>query len=181
VNDHSWQSTANKMQFDPAGVKFRHAERKDLLALEWEGEFTHFRKLYRDVFHNAQAGEAIVWVAEHSGVKIIGQMFVQLDSMRSELANGKVCAYIYGFRIRRQFRSMGIGTRLLQIAEADLFARGYRKINLNVNRDNDDARRLYRRLGYRVVAAESGRWSYIDHQGRLRQVHEPAWRMEKSI
>ena len=74
-----------------------------------------------------------------------------------------------------------MGTRLLQVAEADLVARGYLQVTLNVARENLAARRLYERHGYRVVAPEPGRWQYIDHHGRLREVNEPSWRMEKNF
>jgi len=52
---------------------------------------------------------------------------------------------------------------------------------LNVSRDNLDARRLYERLGYRVVAGDPGRWSYLDEHGIRHDVNEPAWRMEKKL
>jgi ribosomal protein S18 acetylase RimI-like enzyme len=70
---------------------------------------------------------------------------------------------------------------MLQVAEADLLRRGFHKVVLNVNQDNFDARRLYEREGYCVVAEEQGRWSYLDQYGRRREVNEPAWRMEKEL
>jgi ribosomal protein S18 acetylase RimI-like enzyme len=167
---------------DPSfsSLKIRSAVEEDLPALEWDGEYRHFRRLYRDIFRSAQRGEAILWVAELEG-QVIGQLFVQLSSGRPELADGLQRAYIYGFRVRTVYRDKGVGTRMMQAAEADLIQRGYQVVTLNVNRDNPGARRLYERLGYRVVAAEEGRWSYIDDRGIRREVHEPAWRMVKRL
>ncbi|HJS29271.1 MAG TPA: hypothetical protein VJ768_08635, partial [Anaerolineales bacterium] len=68
-----------------------------------------------------------------------------------------------------------------EAAEADLTRRRVEVASLNVARDNQAARRLYERRGYRVVRAEPGVWQYVDHQGDVRSVHEPAWRMEKSL
>jgi ribosomal protein S18 acetylase RimI-like enzyme len=70
---------------------------------------------------------------------------------------------------------------MLSVAETDLVKRGFRLVSLNVSRENTEARKLYERNGYSVVAAEPGNWSYVDNQGKRQQVYEPAWRMEKLI
>jgi ribosomal protein S18 acetylase RimI-like enzyme len=122
-----------------------------------------------------------MWVAELPGKGVIGQLFVQLNSGRSELADGSSRGYIYGFRVQADYRGHGIGTRMMEAAEADLAERKFRWVTLNVGRDNPGAQRLYEKLAYRVVAAEPGDWSYLDEQGRRHDVHEPAWRMEKRL
>ena len=104
-----------------------------------------------------------------------------MESHQTESADGHSSAYIYSFRVRPPYRGTGIGTLLLKTAETDVGKRGYQWITLNVGRDNPDARRLYERLGYIVVADEPGRWSYLDHNGHRRHVHEPSWRMEKEL
>jgi ribosomal protein S18 acetylase RimI-like enzyme len=164
-----------------AQVLFRQALRSDLLALEWEGEFAHFRRLYAEAYRYTELGQAVIWVAELVGMGIIGQLFVHLKSDRRELADGKAYAYIYGFRIRPSYQSKGVGTSLLQRAESDLIQRDFKYVNLNVGRDNDSARRLYERLGYRVIGVDPGRWSYFDQHGRRQDVDEPAWRMQKEL
>jgi ribosomal protein S18 acetylase RimI-like enzyme len=162
-------------------VVFRYALAKDLPALEWEGEFTHFRRIFSEAYQLSEAGKAILWVAELPEVGLIGQLFVQLESGSSSRSNHRKRAYIYGFRVRSTYRDQGIGSRLLQAVEEDLARRGYRRVCLNVSRANQDARRLYERRGYRVVSAEPGVWSYLDDKGIRRHVNEPAWRMEKEL
>lgn len=162
-------------------LRIRTATSADLPALEWEGEFSHFRRLYQDVYRSSVKGEAILWVADLPGSSLIGQLFVQLNSARPELADGHTRAYIYGFRVRPFYRDKGVGTRLLQVAESNLIHRGFLFAVLNVNQENSSARRLYERLGYRIVASEAGRWSYLDQFGHLQRVNEPAWRMEKLL
>jgi ribosomal protein S18 acetylase RimI-like enzyme len=164
-----------------AKIRIRKAVQSDLAALEWDGEYAHFRRLYQDIYHSAIRGEAILWVADLEGASVIGQLFVQLKSGRPELADGLSRAYVYGFRIRPVYRNQGIGTQMLAVAEADLMGRGFRRVVLNVNRDNPQARRLYERNGYTVVASEDGRWSYLDQFGQRVEVNEPAWRMEKKL
>lgn len=162
-------------------VRVRQLRRSDLRALEWDGEFTHFRRLYEASYHSARNGNSILWIAELPPIGLIGQLFVQLISSRTELANGRSRAYIYGFRIKPAYQNLGIGSLMMAKAEADLRERGFDAVTLNVGKDNPGARRLYERLGYQVLAEEPGCWSYTDHEGRIRDVHEPSWRMEKKL
>lgn len=122
-----------------------------------------------------------MWVAELTAHGVIGQVFTQLISNRIELADGKDRAYIYGFRIRPAYRGQGLGSKMLKLVEIDLQQRGFRFVTLNVGQDNILARKLYERMGYRVVDSDPGEWSYLDHDGVHREVSEPAWRMEKTL
>jgi len=162
-------------------VQIRMATRKDLPAMEWNGEYTHFRRLYQEIYEGVERGEALLWVADLNGTGVVGQLFVQLNSARKELADGDQRAYIYGFRIQPYYRGQGLGSYMLSVVEDDLVQRGFRIAVLNVSRDNLEARQLYQREGYQVVAPEPGQWSYLDEKGIRRWVDEPAWRMEKFL
>jgi ribosomal protein S18 acetylase RimI-like enzyme len=164
-----------------AGVRVRTLERADLPALEWEGAYTHYRRLYDLAYRRALRGNAVLWVAEISKV-LVGQLFVLLRSeVDPRTADGRQRAFIHSFRVRPECRGRGLGSRILERAEADLRGRGFRWASLNVARDNPAAIRLYERAGYRIVGEEEGRWSYVDHEGVERQVHEPSWRMRKRL
>lgn len=175
------QLSTSSLSFKLSRVQIRQVTQGDLYALEWDGEYTHFRRLFSEAYRQARRDQAVLWVAEFSGVGLIGQVFVQLNSQRKELADGHSRAYLYAFRVRSPYQGHGLGTHLLEYAETDLRRRGYHTTTLNVNRDNDSARRLYERMGYRIVAPEPGIWSYLDHNGRRMHVNEPAWRMEKNL
>ncbi len=153
----------------------------DLPNLEWEGEYTHFRRIFANAYKNQSKGNAVLWVVELPGVGIIGQAFVQLIGSRPELADGFQRAYIYSVRVRTSYRNQGIGKQIMHTTEENLIQRGFSYSLLNVGKDNPNARRFYERLGYVAVADEHGNWSYLDHQGRQRHVHEPAWRMQKKL
>ena len=162
-------------------VCIRQANKDDLPDLEWNGEYTHFRRLYADTFLMASQGQAILWIAELKSSGLIGQCFVSLKGNRPDLADGITRAYIYGFRIRPEFRNHGIGRMMMHTIEDDLKDRGFRQVTLNVGQDNPDAQRFYDRLGYIVLGSDPGDWSYIDDKGKRRDVHEPAWRMIKDL
>jgi len=116
-----------------------------------------------------------------AGEGIIGQAFVQLVCDRPELADGVTRAYIFGFRVRPAYRSLGLGTHIMRIIEADLYRRRFTRAVLNVAKVNRRAQHLYRRLGYQIIAPDPGEWSYYDDEGALRTEVEPAWRMEKRL
>ena len=164
-----------------ARIEIRLVNRQDLPALEWDGEYAHFRRLYRDVYQSALQGQALMWMAEIAYTSIVGQVFVQLNSARKELADGAKRAYVYGFRVRPAYQNKGIGSILLSTIEGDLLERDFEWITLNVGRQNTRARHFYERHGYRIVASETGDWSYLDEQNQRHEVHEPAWRMQKHI
>lgn len=164
-------------------VTIRPLVQADLPALEWEGEYTHFRRQFEMVLQDYGRGLAVPWVAvlTEDG-SMLGQVFVLLNSRwRKELADGRSRAYLYSIRVKAAYRGQGLGGRMMDVAEADLYARGLAIATLNVARDNPDAYRFYVRRGYRVVAPEPGQWSYIDHLGHRQFVDEPAWRMEKDL
>ncbi|MEI7988829.1 MAG: GNAT family N-acetyltransferase [Chloroflexota bacterium] len=167
--------------FDLSNLIIRPIKRTDLHTLEWNGEYIHFRRLFSQAFQEMENGNAVLWMAEYPLVGLIGQIFVQLFSQNTSLADGSTRAYIHGVRVKPQFRNFGIGTRLMQIAEEDLIRRGFREVVLNVGQDNDRARLLYECLGYIIVGIDPGEWAYMDHQGRRQSVVEPAWRMEKKF
>lgn len=159
----------------------RQVTKADLHALEWEGAYQHYRWMYANLYRSTRAGLALMWLVETSRRELIGQAFVMLVSGDKEAADGKNRAYVFGFRVKPEWRNRGVGRHLMTFIEDDLWQRGFRTITLNVAKDNPAALRLYQRLGYRVIASKSGIWSYKDHKGRLRQVNEPAWRMLKKL
>ncbi len=162
-------------------VVIREMNKNDLPALEWDGQFTHFRQIYESVYKRIGKGTAMAWIAETAEKKIIGQVFLQLDCDRPELADGHNRAYLFSFRIKPEFQNLGVGTQMVEVLEDFLRNRNYSFVTLNVARDNPCAIRLYERLGYKIVAPEPGVWSYVDHKGVPHTVTEPSWRMEKPL
>jgi ribosomal protein S18 acetylase RimI-like enzyme len=162
-------------------VQIRPLRQADLPALEWNGEYSHFKRVYQNNFERIEMGDALAWVADLLGVGVIGQVFIQLNCGRPELANGTTRAYFFSFRIRPEYRDRGLGSRMMHVFEEDLRQRGFKSLTLNVAKDNPRAIELYRRNGYRIMAHEPGKWSYPDEGGEWHHMVEPAWRMEKRL
>lgn len=161
-----------------AHAAIRQATPDDLPALEWDGEYRHYRRLFARAMEQSQHGRRILLLAE-SGNQLAGQIFIQL-TLRAEFASPRSnSGYLYAFRVKRPLRGQGIGSQLLREAEALLQARGYGRTVISVAKSNRAARRLYERHHYRVFGEDSGEWSYVDHRGIHRYVAEPAYVMEK--
>jgi len=152
----------------------------DLLSLEWEGEYTQYRKVFRDTFDGMQRGERLLLVAA-AGALIVGQVFIQLHSTDSSYADGRHRAYLYALRVRPAWQGQGLGTRLIAAAEATLRARGFDAAVIAAGQDNPGALRLYQCLGYRIFAEDPGVWTFSDEAGQQQVMQEPCWVLEKKL
>src|SRR3990172_1138051 len=145
-------------------ISIRQVAQTDLPALEWEGAYIHFRRVYARAFQRARLGNALLWVVERDPGVLIAQLFVLLKSESDPpIADGHQRAFIHSFRVRPQYRRRGLGACLLKHTEQDLLDRGYRWAYLHVADDNPAASRFYERSGYRRVSTIEGDWSYEDH------------------
>lgn len=162
-------------------LTIRQVQEEDLPALEWDGEYQKYRRMFANLYKESLSQKILLWVITLPDGEFIGQAFVMLKSSELEAADGRNRAYIFAFRVKPTWRNRGVGAYLMQFVESDLRARGFRFVTLNVAKDNQRALRLYKRLGYKVIGSRSGNWTYRDHEGRLQHVHEPAWRMIKGL
>jgi hypothetical protein len=60
------------MLVDLDTLTIRTIAHEDLPELEWDGEYTHFRRLYAHAYQQQSKGDAVLWAAELPGAGIIG-------------------------------------------------------------------------------------------------------------
>jgi ribosomal protein S18 acetylase RimI-like enzyme len=161
-------------------LTIRPAVREDLPHLEMDGLFVRFRNLFRRAYRDMQRNQRLLLVADCNNA-IVGRLFILFKSNDKSIADGRSRAYFYSFFVLAPFRGMGLGTRMVEYAEALIRERGYRAVTIAVAKDNPGALRLYRRLGYRILRSDEGRWSYTDHRGRTHHMNEPCWILEKIL
>ncbi|MFA9404856.1 MAG: N-acetyltransferase family protein [Anaerolineales bacterium] len=160
--------------------RIREVRESDLHALEWDGEFKHFRRLYRQALDEAKLGRRILLVVENEG-EILGQIFIHLKSKWNHHFAPDRTGYLHSFRVKPRFRMMGIGTSLLQEAEERLLDYGFSRAIISVAKDNVPARLMYEKLGYTIFAEDTGEWSYFDDNGVLQNIIEPSFILVKRI
>lgn len=159
----------------------RELEERDLVALEWNGEFTHYRNLYRTIYGKTINGDIKMWVAEIAQIGIVGQLFLQYTYKEKNPHIAYDYVYFFSVRVKPQFRNRGIGTSLLRNAEQHSINKGFQYAMLFVARDNIRAKRFYENLGYCVICPIDGKWSYVNHLGKVVYVNEPSWKMLKRL
>ena len=173
------ERTLEGSPYDSDGpLRIRFATSEDLNGLEWDGNYVHYRRLFQRAIEEAQNGRRILLLAE-IGEQLVGQIFMQLATRANFSTEGVSSGYLYAFRVKPPFRNRGVGSQLLHEAEQNLVSRGFLRAVISVGKRNVAARRLYERGGYAVFTEDSGDWSYLDHLGRLREVSEPAFVLEK--
>jgi len=161
-------------------VALRLATYSDLPKLEWYGQYTHFRALFRRTYQDQLQHQRLILVAECNNFPI-GQLFIQLNHSEQRVSDGRKRAYFYSLRVMDMFQGQGIGTSLIHEAEVLTGDHGFSWATIAAAKDNIRARRLYERLGYHVFGEDEGKWNYLDHENRMRYVHEPCWVLEKRI
>jgi ribosomal protein S18 acetylase RimI-like enzyme len=162
------------------GVRIRIATESDLPALEWDGEYAHFRRVYRQAMREALRNRRLIYLAEATN-GVVGQIFVHLHSTWKNSFGGSKAGYLHSFRVKPGYRNQGIGSRLLMTAEGALLERRYSRAVISVAKGNTRAQRLYLQHGYHVYTDDPGEWAYVDHRGRLKRISEPAFVMVKTL
>ena len=163
---------------DRIKYRIRVATKKDLPAMEWDGEYSHFRLVYRRAMKEADRGRQTLLVADWNA-NIIGQIFVLYSTVNADPRPVPYTGYLYSFRVKPEFRNLGIGSALIEKAEEILLEKAFRRVLIGVAKENHDAQRLYERHGYEVIADDPGEWSYIDHRNQVQNVNEATFIMEK--
>lgn len=162
-------------------VNIRLMRESDLPLIEWDGEYTRYRKIYREIYRGLLAGRSMPWIAEVNPIGIIGQIFLTEKSPHPEYCPDQPYMFLSSFRVKPLFRNQGLGTLLLKICEITASDRKVHNIFLNCAKTNRRCKKFYERNGFSVIREDSGKWTYIDHQGHVREEIEPAWVMKKAV
>ena len=131
-------------------IEIRPLREGDLDDLEWDGEQAIDADYVRRTV--AERGDVVFLLALANG-RPVGRL--GLDYGRTA-AEGIV--HLWAFSVMPSLQRLGIGTALLRLAESLIAAepRGATVVEVGVEEWNDDAARLYRRVGYREEGVERG-------------------------
>lgn len=127
-------------------------------------------------FEESQLGYRTMLVAELNGcavgtVSMGGGRFQRPGSLR-----------MFALDVGIEFRGCGIGTALIRAVEAVAVDMGTSEVNLEVSVENEDAIRLYERLGFhRLPEQATDRWEQLRDDGSTMTVEEQSWIMVKRV
>ena len=149
-----------------AAVRVRRAELSDLddlVALE-ESSFATDRLSRAQYRRHLDSESAQVLVASANHRRFLGTAVVFFRK-------GTHIARLYSIATRLEARGKGVGSALLEASEQLAAKRGCTALRLEVRTDNEEATRLYERLGYRRIG----------HYDRYYGDGADAWRYEKVL
>jgi len=149
-----------------AAVRVRRAELSDLddLAALEESSFATDRLSRAQYRRHLDSESAQVLVASANHRHFLGTAVVFFRK-------GTQVARLYSIATKKEARGKGVGSALLEAAEKLASRRRCVSLRLEVRTDNEDAMRLYERLGYKRIG----------HYARYYGDGADAWRYEKVL
>ena len=131
-----------------------------------------------------QREEAVYLIAWYGGVPVGHGLLKWAGSGDGAIAARlKCCPDVEDLFVHPDYRSRGIGARLLECAEGMAVEKGLPGIGLGVSVENARALALYRRLGYEDAGFGEyiDRWHYTDENGHKRWEEETCTYMLKRL
>lgn len=162
-------------------VRIRLLREEDLPALEWDGEYKRYRRIYREIYRNSQKGLSIPLVAETTEDGIVGQVFLSQKDPNPNYGIRSRYFFLSSFRIKPQFRDQGLGSMLLAECEKQVRLHRMRDIYLNCAKDNNRARWFYQEHGFQVVRIDEGTWTYVNDEGFVVSEPQNSYLMRKTL
>lgn len=95
------------------------------------------------------------------GERLIGELHVGYENGDKLEAVKGVRAYLYAYRIHKDFQGMGLGKLLMKTVLDTLVAEEYSEFTVGVEDGNDRALHIYRSFGFSEVIARK----YEEYQG----------------
>jgi ribosomal protein S18 acetylase RimI-like enzyme len=132
-------------------VEIRPLRKGDLDDLEWDSQQTIRDDYIREI--SAERGDEVVFLLALANGRPVGRLGIDYGHKGSE---GIV--HLWAFSVLPALQRLGIGTAMIREAEALIASapRGATRVEVGVDEWNEEAAKLYRRLGSRDSGAELG-------------------------
>jgi len=157
-------------------IRLRTLQKEDLLKLEWHGG-ADLRQFYQQQWEAHQSGKVLVVVADLRHFPIAQAAIHWLGKPTHPHIPD-----IQSVRVIEALQGQGIGSRLLDLCESLVREQKHPQVSLAVAVDNEGAKRLYERHGFRVTGEPyHDKWAYINANGQTVHVDELVTDMMKDL
>lgn len=156
-------------------INYRQCRQEDLLDLEWFGMFYEHRNIILEQFSRHQKGHNHMIVAEVNSFPV-GQVWIDIEKKKREKTG-----IIWALRVLQPFQNLGIGSELIRISEEYLKRINYSTAEICVLKDNEQAKKLYERIGYRLICEVTEEYSYLTPSGVLITGISEEWMLQKKL
>ena len=143
---------------DKKNIVIQKLDYKDIPQfLSWRGTDRYLRQiLEREIAHHKE-GTKVIFIAKLNETIIGTVQFVSVHRDR-ELADGKETAYLQALDVVPQYRRQGIGTCLIETVEREAFLKGFERLSIIVEPNNNPALALYQKLGFKEFKRSLDCW-----------------------
>lgn len=130
-------------------IEIRPVREGDLEDLEWDSEQAIQAGYLRQTL--AERADDVVFLLALASGRPIGRLGIDFERKAAEGV-----AHLWAFSVLPALQRLGIGTALMRAAESYIAAapRGATVVEVGVDEWNDEAAKLYRRLGYTDAGTE---------------------------
>ena len=127
-------------------MQIRNANRDEMLKLWGYQRGDKLSPTARFFYDSISSGNAVFWTLDNDG-ELIGELYVFLDiEFDRDFADGHETAYLCAFRVKKEYRRHGLGSRLMEAAFADLRKKGFFHATIGVSEEHNE--RMYRHMGF---------------------------------
>ena len=130
-------------------MQIRKAGGEELLKLWGYDDVEKASPTARFFCQNISSGNAVFLTVDNQG-ELIGELYAFMDIEEDRnFANGKDTAYLCAFRIRKDYRGQGLGTRLMETVISDLRNKGF--IYATIGADDSEHVKMYQHMRFSEI------------------------------
>ena len=155
-------------------IKIRKAKKEDLTLLN-KHLSVKIPEFHESHLKEQETGKSI-WLIAWICKKPVGHIQLRFDGCKVKKVrdNLKNCSHIESLGVKEEYRRKGIATKLINFTENLSRKKGYKKIGLSVEKDNNFLKNLYERRGYKDwrkgIIIE--KWNELDKKGKKKLIKE---------
>ena len=127
-------------------MQIRKADAEEMLKLWGYADVSQASPTAKFFCRNISFRNAVFWTADLEG-ELIGELYAFKNIEEDkDFADGETTAYLCAFRVKKDYRCQGIGSRLMDAALSDLKTAGFRYATIGVS--DDHIRKMYQHMGF---------------------------------